>query len=52
MEDDQSVAGKRRIYYDQIGGDANVINDSEEETEAPEEEKPHVFSEAEKRIIR
>ncbi|KAI3800897.1 hypothetical protein L1987_28996 [Smallanthus sonchifolius] len=51
MADDQSIVGRRRIYYDQNGSEALICSDSEEELTEPEEEK-HEFSEAEKRIIR
>ncbi|XP_076885239.1 histone-lysine N-methyltransferase EZA1-like [Bidens hawaiensis] len=51
MADDQSVVGRRRIYYDQNGSEALICSDSEEELTEPEEEK-HEFSETEKRIIR
>ncbi|KAI3773206.1 hypothetical protein L6452_04410 [Arctium lappa] len=51
MADDQSVVGRRRIYYDQNGSEALICSDSEEEITEPEEEK-HEFSEAENRIIR
>ncbi|XP_076892926.1 uncharacterized protein LOC143544810 [Bidens hawaiensis] len=52
MSEGQSVKGKRRIYYDQIGGEAMVYPDhNEEQNSAPCEEK-HEFSEVEKRIIR
>ncbi|XP_027189731.1 histone-lysine N-methyltransferase EZA1-like isoform X3 [Cicer arietinum] len=49
MADDQSVVGRRRIYYDHHGSEALICSDSEEETE-PEEEK-HEFCEAEDRIL-
>ncbi|KAJ9547743.1 hypothetical protein OSB04_020286 [Centaurea solstitialis] len=51
MADDQSVVGRRRIYYDKNGSEALICSDSEEEITEPEEEK-HEFSEAENRIIR
>ncbi|MFS7931068.1 putative [histone H3]-lysine(4) N-trimethyltransferase chromatin remodeling SET family [Helianthus anomalus] len=51
MADDQSIVGRRRIYYDQNGSEALICSDSEEELTEPEEEK-HEFSETEKRIIR
>ncbi|KAK1420450.1 hypothetical protein QVD17_22060 [Tagetes erecta] len=51
MADDQSIVGRRRIYYDQNGSEALICSDSEEELTEPEEEK-HDFSETEKRIIR
>ena len=31
MTEDQSVLGRRRIYYDQNGGEALICSDSEEE---------------------
>ncbi|KAJ6400959.1 hypothetical protein OIU84_016392 [Salix udensis] len=49
MAEDQSVVGRRRIYYDQHGSEALVCSDSEEEIE-PEEEN-HEFSEGEDRIL-
>ncbi|CAK7348431.1 unnamed protein product [Dovyalis caffra] len=49
MAEDQSVVGRRRIYYDQHGSEALICSDSEEDIE-PEEEK-HDFSEAEDRIL-
>lgn len=51
MADDQSVVGRRRIYYDQNGSEALICSDSEEEITELEEEK-HEFSEAENRIMR
>ncbi|XP_057966698.1 histone-lysine N-methyltransferase EZA1 isoform X2 [Malania oleifera] len=50
MAEDQSVVGRRRIYYDQYGSEALVCSDSEEEITEAEEEK-HEFSEGEDRII-
>ncbi|KAK9281807.1 hypothetical protein L1049_004713 [Liquidambar formosana] len=50
MAEDQSVVGRRRIYYDQYGSEALICSDSEEEIPEPEEEK-HEFSEAEDRIL-
>ncbi|KAL2661925.1 hypothetical protein AAZV13_02G010900 [Glycine max] len=50
MAEDQSVVGRRRIYYDQHGSEALICSDSEEELTEPEEEK-HEFSEAEDRVI-
>ncbi|KAK7278175.1 hypothetical protein RJT34_23200 [Clitoria ternatea] len=50
MADDQSVVGRRRIYYDQHGSEALVCSDSEEEITEPEEVK-HEFSESEDRVI-
>lgn len=51
MADDQSVVGRRRIYYDQHGSEALICSDSEEELGGLEGEK-HEFSEAEDRILR
>ncbi|EOA28321.1 hypothetical protein CARUB_v10024520mg [Capsella rubella] len=39
MTEDQSVVGRRRIYYDQTGGEALICSDSEEEVIDDEEEK-------------
>ncbi|KAK4790053.1 hypothetical protein SAY86_017357 [Trapa natans] len=39
MTEDQSVLGRRRIYYDQNGGEALICSDSEEEVIDEEEEK-------------
>lgn len=51
MAEDQSVVGRRRIYYDnQYDGEALICSDSEEEVTEPEEEK-HDFSEGEDRIL-
>uniref|UniRef100_A0A2N9IR30 SET domain-containing protein n=1 Tax=Fagus sylvatica TaxID=28930 RepID=A0A2N9IR30_FAGSY len=50
MAEDQSVVGRRRIYYDQHGGEALVCSDSEDDTQDPEEEK-HEFCEGEDRIL-
>lgn len=50
MAEDQSVVGRRRIYYDQNGSEALVCSDSEEDTKEPDEEK-HEFSQAEDHII-
>ncbi|KAF5455383.1 hypothetical protein F2P56_024967 [Juglans regia] len=50
MAEDQSVVGRRRIYYEQHGGEALVCSDSEDDTTEPEEEK-HDFSEGEDRIL-
>ncbi|KAL0457574.1 UNVERIFIED_CONTAM: Histone-lysine N-methyltransferase EZA1 [Sesamum latifolium] len=51
MADDQSVVGRRRIYYDQHGSEALICSDSEEELGETEGEK-HEFSEVEDRILR
>jgi histone-lysine N-methyltransferase EZH2 len=50
MADDQSVVGRRQIYYDQRGSEALICSDSEEELTEPEGEK-HEFCEAEDRIL-
>ncbi|XP_074344804.1 histone-lysine N-methyltransferase EZA1 isoform X2 [Apium graveolens] len=50
MAEDQSVVGRRRIYYDQNGSEALLCSDSEEDTPEPDEEK-HEFSQAEDHII-
>ncbi|KAI5319299.1 hypothetical protein L3X38_039007 [Prunus dulcis] len=39
MTEDQSVLGRRRIYYDQNGGEALICSDSEEEAVDEEDEK-------------
>ncbi|CAD5326866.1 unnamed protein product [Arabidopsis thaliana] len=49
MAEDQSVVGRRQIYYEQHGGETLICSDSEEEPE-PEEEKRE-FSEGEDSII-
>ncbi|CAH9082589.1 unnamed protein product [Cuscuta epithymum] len=51
MAEDQSVLGRRRIYYDQHGSEALICSDSEEEN-AETEIKKRDFSEGEDRIIR
>ncbi|KAF5176846.1 Histone-lysine n-methyltransferase ez1 [Thalictrum thalictroides] len=51
MPDDQSVVGRRQIYYDQSGGEALISSDSEEEITEPEEAK-HEFSEGEDQMLR
>ncbi|TXG63294.1 hypothetical protein EZV62_010288 [Acer yangbiense] len=50
MAEDQSVVGRRRIYYDQHGNEALICSESEEDLVEPEEEK-HEFSEVEDRIL-
>ncbi|CAH9084106.1 unnamed protein product [Cuscuta europaea] len=45
MTEDQSVLGRRRIYYDQNDGEALICSDSEEERIEKEEEKEFVDSE-------
>lgn len=51
MTEDQSVLGRRRIYYDQNGGEALICSDSEEEAVDDEEEKRN-FVEAEDFLLR
>ncbi|CAN8284008.1 unnamed protein product [Cochlearia groenlandica] len=51
MTEDQSVVGRRRIYYDQTGGEALICSDSEEELIDDEDEKI-AFVEHEDFIIR
>ncbi|GJN31258.1 hypothetical protein PR202_gb19638 [Eleusine coracana subsp. coracana] len=50
MAEDQSVFGRRRIYYDQDGNEALVWSDSDDEIPEPEEEK-HLFTEGEDQLI-
>ncbi|XP_059311800.1 histone-lysine N-methyltransferase EZA1 isoform X2 [Lycium ferocissimum] len=50
MAEDQSVVGRRRIYYDQHGSEALICSDSEEDIAEPEEEKRR-FSEGEEKIL-
>ncbi|XP_059625584.1 histone-lysine N-methyltransferase EZA1 isoform X2 [Cornus florida] len=50
MAEDQSVVGRRRIYYDPHGSEALICSDSEEETVEPEEDKRE-FSEGEDYIL-
>ena len=50
MADDQSIAGRRRIYYDSAGNEALICSESDEEIPLPEEEK-HVFTEGEDKLI-
>ncbi|KAI3878644.1 hypothetical protein MKW92_041504 [Papaver armeniacum] len=51
MTEDQSVVGRRRIYYDQIGGEALIASDSEEEVVDDEEDKKE-FGNTEDFILR
>ncbi|GER42796.1 histone-lysine N-methyltransferase EZA1 [Striga asiatica] len=51
MADDQSVVGRRRIYYDSHGNEALICSDSEEELVQVEKEKRE-FSEGEDRVMR
>lgn len=53
MADDQSVVGRRRIYYDKDGIDGSealVCSDTDEEIAEPEEVK-HEFTAGEDRIM-
>lgn len=50
MAEDQSVVGRRRIYYDSHGNEALLCSDSEEDIVEPEEEK-HEFAESEDKIL-
>lgn len=50
MAEDQSVVGRRRIYYDQSGNEALICSDSEDDIAEVEEEKRE-FSENEDRIL-
>ncbi|KAL5561018.1 hypothetical protein UlMin_030765 [Ulmus minor] len=50
MADDQSVVGKRRIYYDQHGSEALICSDSEEEIPESEEGKRE-FTKGEEQIL-
>lgn len=51
MTEDQSVVGRRRIYYDQNGGETLICSDSDEEVLEEEEEKK-VFAESEDYMLR
>ncbi|CAA0831987.1 Histone-lysine N-methyltransferase EZA1 [Striga hermonthica] len=51
MADNQSVVGRRRIYYDPHGSEALICSDSEEEIIQVEKEK-YDFSEGEDRVMR
>lgn len=50
MAEDQSVVGRRRIYYDPVGNKALLCSDTDEEIQEQEEEK-HEFSEGEDQIL-
>ncbi|KAJ6807670.1 histone-lysine N-methyltransferase EZ3 isoform X2 [Iris pallida] len=50
MAEDQSVVGRRRIYYDPYGNETLICSDSDEEIAEPEEEK-HDFSEGEDQLL-
>ncbi|XP_057855380.2 histone-lysine N-methyltransferase EZ3-like [Cryptomeria japonica] len=51
MADDQSVVGRRHIYYDKCGNEALVCSDSEEEV-AEEEDARHEFTEGDDFVLR
>ena len=51
MTEDQSVLGRRRIYYDASCGEALICSDSEDETNEDEEVKKE-FKHSEDCIIR
>lgn len=51
MTEDQSVLGRRRIYYDPTGGEALICSDSEEEVIEDEEDKK-AFARSEDYILR
>ncbi|KAJ8640644.1 hypothetical protein MRB53_017338 [Persea americana] len=51
MTEDQSVVGRRRIYYGQSGGEALICSDSEEEIVEEEEDKKE-FMDYEDYILR
>ncbi|XP_077224450.1 SET domain-containing protein isoform X2 [Tasmannia lanceolata] len=51
MTEDQSVVGRRRIYYDQTGGEALICSDSEEDVAVDGEEKKE-FCDSEDYILR
>lgn len=51
MTEDQSVVGRRRIYYDPNGGEALICSDSEEEVIEEEEDKKE-FVQSEDYILR
>ncbi|XP_057782219.1 LOW QUALITY PROTEIN: histone-lysine N-methyltransferase EZA1 [Salvia miltiorrhiza] len=51
MADDQSVLGRRRIYYDQHGSETLICSDSEDDLVQLEGEKRE-FSEGEDRLMR
>ncbi|VFQ60881.1 unnamed protein product [Cuscuta campestris] len=51
MTEDQSVVGRRRIYYDENGGETLICSDSDEEVIEEDEEKRD-FAESENYILR
>ncbi|XP_057718097.1 histone-lysine N-methyltransferase EZA1-like isoform X3 [Arachis stenosperma] len=50
MSEDQSIIGRRRIYYEKHGGEALICSDSDEEVTENEGVK-HEFSEGEDRLL-
>ncbi|TVU42283.1 hypothetical protein EJB05_08679, partial [Eragrostis curvula] len=50
MAEDESVVGRRRIYYDPDGNEALICIDSDDEIPEPEEER-HLFTEGEDQLI-
>ncbi|RYR01813.1 hypothetical protein Ahy_B06g080679 isoform B [Arachis hypogaea] len=50
MSEDQSIIGRRRIYYEKHGGEALICSDSDEELTENEGVK-HEFSEGEDRLL-
>ncbi|KAH9314284.1 hypothetical protein KI387_022911 [Taxus chinensis] len=50
MTEDQSVLGRRRIYYDPNGNEALICSDSEEEAGDDDEDKPD-FSEGDDHLL-
>ncbi|MED6184002.1 hypothetical protein PIB30_043128 [Stylosanthes scabra] len=50
MGEDQSIIGRRRIYYEKHGGEALICSDSDEEVTENEGVK-HEFSEGEDRLL-
>lgn len=51
MADDQSVLGRRRIYYDQNGSEALICSDSEDDTVEEEDDK-YEFGEGDDSLLR
>ncbi|KAJ7535828.1 hypothetical protein O6H91_12G047800 [Diphasiastrum complanatum] len=51
MAEDQSVVGRRRIYYDSAGNEALICSDSEEE-QIEEEEDKHDFTKGDDFVVR
>ena len=54
MTEDQSVVGRRRIYYDSDGNETLIASDSEEEDPGDDDDKEeikHDFSKGEDSLI-